>query len=694
MIDHDSAKIYGTVQDVSRFGMYDSAFTIRTDEGKYYASGKILMLHKGMRLSLSGKVTHSLSGNFIFFDEYEIESPHSAEDVELFLKGIPSIGPKTANKIIEYYGDTTYDQLFVLQNANDAPITPRQKDSIQRYMEEFMLQLNTYRRLKLTNLPLRKAYTIYKYLQQHTELTLEHPLEIAKLSFVDINDIKRVNTITDDKYYLEQAFALCAIRAKAANPNSEYVEYNAAIRSIKYHMSREKVAVGKASDVAAKQAVEDLIEEEYITKIENNGNTYLYIREIEEAKNSIKQFVEIADGRNISSIMGKARFAFAELGVVPSDQQIEAVNAINNNFAIITGGAGTGKSLVISAIYKVCEEAGIKAFVLTPTGKAADRLSAFGIPAMTIHRKVGYNGAEASKNAYDPLEVDLVIVDEASMVDYATLAMLIRAMPELSSLILVGDNNQLPPVGIGKPFMKAVTTAEHVYKLDRVYRQEGRNGILLASQNVIQGKLPRSKKGEVIYYKAENKDEVLTNVQKIYTYFVSKYGEQKTKHNTIIVTATRDLADSINHIIRSEIFSVSSSNMFVAGDKVMQTINNYDKEVFNGEIGYVREVDNGVMVEFDNKLVHYTENEYAEIDYAYATTVYKAQGSEANIVIFPLVQSKISNVSKELIYTAVTRAKRILVLITNTKDYYTAISNSILKDGVVDGNFETISRSV
>ena len=146
-------------------------------------------------------------------------------------------------------------------------------------------------------------------------------------------------------------------------------------------------------------------------------------------------------------------------------------------------------------------------------------------------------------------------------------------------------------------------------------------------------------------------------------------------------------------MIRSEIFSVNSYSTFVVGDKVMQTINNYDKEVFNGEIGYVREVDDGVTVEFGDKLVRYTPNEYAEIDYAYATTVYKAQGSEASVVIFPLVQATISNASKELVYTAVTRAKRTLVLITNMKDYYTAVSKSIKskKEGVVNGNLKAVS---
>ncbi len=691
----DVRTITGIVQDVSSFGLYSSAFVVRTAEGKYYASGKILMLHKGMKLSLTGKVVSGALGSFIYFDSYEIESPHSVEDIELFLTGIPSIGSKTASKIIEHYGDETYNQLFVRQNADDAPISDKQKENIRAFMTEFMSQMNVYTNLKLTTLPLRKAYSIYKYLMQHPDdsLHIEHPLEIAKLPFVDINDIKRVNAISDDKYYLPQAFVLGAIRSRASNPNSEYVEYEAAVRSARYHMSREKVATGADSTKLAQAAIADLIESEYISSIEIDGKTYLSIGEIEAAKKVIEAFMSINDGRQIDNIADLAKDAFAQMGVVPSDKQLEAVNALNDNLAIITGSAGTGKSLVISAIYKVCEALGLKAYVLTPTGKAADRLSAFGIPAMTIHRKVGYNGAEATKDAYDPLDVDVVIVDEASMVDYMTLAMLIRAMPKLASLILVGDDNQLPPVGIGKPFMQAVESAKHVYRLDRVYRQAGKDGILQAAINVINGKLPKPKSGEVIYYKAETKEEAIDKVRKMYTYLVRQHGEDKTKRSTMIVTATRDLADSINHMIRTEIFSVNSYSPFVVGDKVMQIINNYDKEVFNGEIGYVREVDDGVTVEFGNKLVKYTPNEYAEIDYAYATTVYKAQGSESNIVIFPLVQATISSASKELVYTAITRAKHTLVLITNMKDYYTAVSKSIKikKEGVVNGNLKAVS---
>ena len=683
--------IYGTVQDVSTFGLYNSSFTLRTVYGKYYATGKILMLHKGMKLKLTGKILSGISGNFMYFTSYEIESPHSAEDVELFLTNISSIGSKTSKKIIEYYGDGTYDQLFVRKNVDDAPVRDKIKDNVRLFMEEFMMQFNIYNKLKLITLPLRKAYSIYKYLQQHSELDFEHPMEIAKLSFVDINDIKRVNTISDDDYFLPEAFALCAIRAKASNPNNEYVELQKAVRSIRYHLSREKIATGIESTKMANSAIDSLAEKEYISIAECCGKEYLSINEIETAKEVIDNFISIDDSRNIDNVIDKAKLVFEDMDVVPSDQQLDAVNALNNNFAIVTGGAGTGKSLVIAAMYKVCERIDLKAFVLTPTGKAADRLSSFGIPAMTIHRKVGYNGAEASKNAYDQLDAEVIIVDESSMVDYMTLAMLIRAMPEFASLILVGDDNQLPPVGIGKPFMQAVGNTKHVYKLERIYRQAGKEGILQASNNVIHGKLPKRKTGEVLYYKAETKEEILSAVQKIYTHLIKKSGEDSTKRNTLIVTTTRDLADSINNIIRNNILSVSQLLPFVVGDKVMQTINNYDKEVFNGEIGYVREVDDGITVEFDNKLVRYTPNEYAEIDYAYATTVYKAQGSEANIVIFPLVQATISNASKELVYTAVTRAKHTLVLITNTKDYFTAVSKSIKdeKEGVMNGNIKT-----
>ena len=340
----------------------------------------------------------------------------------------------------------------------------------------------------------------------------------------------------------------------------------------------------------------------------------------------------------------------------PDEIQKEAIKkSFYNKVHIITGGPGTGKSTVLITIYKIAEAVGYNPIVLTPTGKAADRLKS--VNARTIHFALGWNGIEAQKQIHN----DFVIIDEASMLDLHTLELLLSHLTNEPTLIMVGDANQLPPVEAGNPFLDLINCGRfELTKLQNIYRQgEGSKIITLANEILSRnfgGIFKLLNCEDIITIQRSNPEEILL---RLYTemYNTNPYGD------FIILTPLRNegLAYSASYL--------NNKLKKIPGPKrVMCVENDYTREVYNGETGFIVSVDEdgNTTVNFNNKVVEYDPLDYAiYIDYCYATTVHKAQGSEYDVVLIPMFADHLPYWTVKLLYTAVTRAKKKLVFVSD-----------------------------
>jgi exodeoxyribonuclease V alpha subunit len=377
---------------------------------------------------------------------------------------------------------------------------------------------------------------------------------------------------------------------------------------------------------------------------------------------------------------GRAEAARAlELPDALSEQQKEAVRtALTSGLMVLTGGPGTGKTTTVEAIVAAHEKLELRVTLCAPTGRAAKRMSeASGREASTIHRLLEWNPALGgfSRDAGNPLQTDLVLVDEASMLDLTLARALLDAVPPSASLVLVGDVDQLPPVGAGQVLRELIRSERApVVRLDRVFRQAQRSAIVRGAHAILQGRLPtptaRGEKGpgDLFVVRAREPDAVIARVCSSLRRIPAAYGLDAQRDVQVLVPMRRGPlgTENLNAVLQAELNPARSSAQarFRPGDKVMQLRNDYEREVFNGDIGWVQRVEDGVTyVRFDSGLRSYEADDLDALTLAYACTIHKSQGSEFPAVVLVLHNAHYVLLSRALLYTAVTRAKRLVVVV-------------------------------
>ncbi len=384
-------------------------------------------------------------------------------------------------------------------------------------------------------------------------------------------------------------------------------------------------------------------------------------------------------------------------GVEYDEVQIAAIRqAILSKVMVLTGGPGTGKTTTTQGIIAALQTAGLKILLAAPTGRAAKRMSeATGMEAKTIHRLLKFSPAEGYKrNDENPLEGDALIVDECSMIDIVLMNSLMKAIPNHMRLILVGDVDQLPSVGAGNVLRDIIDSGKiPVVRLTRIFRQAQTSRIVMSAHAINQGRFPDISNGKATDFFFMQSDDpvqvsetivslVRERLPKAYHLETSKIQVLTPMQRGIIGATNLNLAlqDALNP---NKIGLVRGGFSFRQGDRVMQIRNNYDKDVFNGDLGYVSEVnmeERTLTADFDGKPVEYEASELDELTLAYATTIHKSQGSEYPIVVMPVLMNHYVMLQRNLIYTGVTRAKKICVLIGSTKALAYAIHNmTVLK---------------
>lgn len=387
-----------------------------------------------------------------------------------------------------------------------------------------------------------------------------------------------------------------------------------------------------------------------------------------------------------------------DMGIEFAPQQAEAITtAIKEKVTIITGGPGTGKSTITNAILTVATQEKRVVLLAAPTGRAAKRMTEItGHAASTIHSmlKFDFRAGGFKHGSKDPLEADLIIVDEASMIDTSLMAALLRAVPSNAKLIIVGDVNQLPSVGPGN-VLKDIIASNSVptVMLTEIFRQAKGSRIITNAHSVNAGEMPdlkNDKAGDFFFLEAESPEDVASLITDLVTRRLpTTYGVHPIWDIQVLTPQNRGVVGTItlNQQLQEKLIKKSAPHItrdgktFFVGDKVMQLRNNYQREVYNGDMGQIKSIHNDddvVVVSMDGRDVEYEFSHLDELNHAYAVTIHKYQGSECPIVVMPIHTTHFKMLTRNILYTGITRGK-VKVILVGTKK---AISIAVNKDEI------------
>ena len=387
-----------------------------------------------------------------------------------------------------------------------------------------------------------------------------------------------------------------------------------------------------------------------------------------------------------------------KLGIGLAQKQKEAIAlATSSKALVVTGGPGTGKTTLIMAILRIFQQLKLRICLAAPTGRAAKRMSeATGWEAKTIHRLLEYSPKRRAfkRDELDPLEADVVIIDEASMVDTLLMYHLLKAIPPRAHLIVVGDVDQLPSVGPGNVLKDIIHSGMlTVVLLTEIFRQAQESTIVLNAHRINQGEFPvlremtKDERADFYFIEEEDPEKVLEKIVMLASKRIpDHFGfhpvrdiQVMTPMHRGVIGVTR-LNDELQKTLNPGRPGINCGNKILrVGDKVMQMTNNYDKDVFNGDIGWIAKIDEEdreVVIDFEGKLVTYDYADLDELALAYAISVHKSQGSEYPAVIVPMTTQHYLLLQRNLLYTAITRAKKLVVLIGTKKALAIAIRNN------------------
>ena len=371
--------------------------------------------------------------------------------------------------------------------------------------------------------------------------------------------------------------------------------------------------------------------------------------------------------------------------VLAPSQRDAAALALARKLLVITGGPGVGKTTLVNAILAILRAKGVRVALAAPTGRAAKRLSeSTGLEARTIHRLLEINPAtgEFRRHASNPLSVDLLVLDEASMIDVPLLRALLRAVPIGAALLIIGDVDQIPSVGPGKVLADIIASGRvPVVRLTEVFRQAASSRIILAAHRIKRGQMPEpevpGEPSDFHFIPATSSDEILGRLVRLVADRIPRSsGLDPIRDIQVLSPMQRGglgaralnlaLQEVLNPLPRGAASIERFGSRFAAGDKVMQIENDYERDVFNGDLGIVRAVDleeGELVVGFESRELRYSFGELDELQLAYATTIHKSQGSEYPAVVIPLTTQHYTMLARNLLYTGITRGKRLVVLI-------------------------------
>jgi exodeoxyribonuclease V alpha subunit len=439
-------------------------------------------------------------------------------------------------------------------------------------------------------------------------------------------------------------------------------------------------------------AVEEVRAEGELVRESGGEEPWLYLKPLFLSEVGVARAIRsLRDGAHpLPAINTEIALTWVEekMGLELASTQRDAIRqAATSKLLVITGGPGTGKTTIVRGLLEIFSAKGLRCALCAPTGRAAKRLSeTTGREAKTIHRLLEFDPSCGGfkRDRANPLDLDLLVADEASMVDVVLMNQLLRAIPPAACVVLVGDVDQLPSVGPGTVLCDIIASrAVPVVRLTEIFRQAGQSWIVRAAHRVNEGMMPESApagQGDFYLVEAESPDAILDLlITLVRDRIPSRFGFDPFRDVQVLTPMNRSVLGARHLNTRlQEVLNPPRQGpqierfgwTYRVGDKVLQTVNNYQKEVFNGDIGRVTaidEVDQEVTVSYDGRAVNYDFGELDELALAYSLTIHKSQGSEYPAVVIPLHTQHYMMLQRNLLYTGITRGKKLVVLVGSRK---------------------------
>lgn len=634
-------------------------------------------------------------GNQFVVETWQEVMPATIYGIEKYLGSglVKGIGPKFAHLIVEKFGTETIDiietdieRLYEVVGIGKKRVEKiRDSWEKQKDIKDVMLFLQGY------GVSTAYAAKIYRqYGKDSIETVKANPYKLA-------DDIWGIGFKTADGIANKMGYEKNDLRRCKSGLN--YTLNQLSDEGHVYAVEEQLVEAAKklleADEEPIRQAMSEMLANDELKQ--EKDAIYLppfYFSEVGTARKILGLLNQSVTRKNVSLDIDAIQ---KSSGIVFDDVQIAAIKqAVDAKVMVLTGGPGTGKTTTTQGIIAAFKTMGLRILLAAPTGRAAKRMSeATGMEAKTIHRLLEYNPADGYKrNDENPLEGDALIVDECSMVDIMLMYNLMKAIPTDMRLVLVGDIDQLPSVGAGNVLRDIIDSERvSVIRLTRIFRQAQTSRIVMNAHAINKGNFPDISNGkdtDFFFIKMEDPEKVATQIVNLVQNRLPKAYHQPLSNIQVLTPMQRGVvgAANLNTILQNALNnstqSLSRSGcVFKKGDRVMQIRNNYDKDVFNGDIGVVASInqeDRTLAVDFDSHIVEYEISELDELTLAYATTIHKSQGSEYPIVVMPVMMNHYVMLQRNLIYTGITRSKKVCVLIGQVKALAYAVHHQTVTD--------------
>ncbi len=622
--------------------------------------------------------------------------PNTLDGIEKYLGSglIKGIGPRFARKIVKAFGEKVFDviegepellsTIAGVGSVRAQSICDSWKD--QKVIREIMIFLQSH------GIGTARATRIYKtYGADAIEIVSKNPYQLARdirgIGFISA-DIIAFNLGIEKNSLLRAQAGLSHVLLEAASNGHCYLPQDILIQKSQKLLEIDQEIIKFAIE---KEVANDFLVMDTANQDDAIFLPYYHFYEKYIANSLLRLIKTLVPTTSTSKCIEWVEFF---LGIQLADKQKEAINlALNKKIIVITGGPGTGKTTLINSLVKILEDKKIRVKLCAPTGRAAKRLSeSTGIRAVTIHRLLEIDVVHGGfkRNEYYPLLCDYLIVDEMSMVDVQLFYSLLKALPKHSSLVLVGDVDQLPSIGAGKVLQDIIeSNVVPIMRLNEIFRQVATSDIILNACRVNKGLLPEKPftngKSDFYFIEVGEEEEIINKISTMVKDRIpNKFNLHPVNDIQVLCPMRRgNIGAKALNIVLQKLLNPNCSisitrfgETFALGDKVMQIENNYDKEIYNGDIGVINNIrEQELLIDFDNRCVVYDYTELDQIVLAYATTIHKSQGSEYPAVIIPITMQSFMMLRRELIYTGITRGKKLVIIIGQKKALAIAVKN-------------------
>jgi exodeoxyribonuclease V alpha subunit len=706
-IDPKAATVEGTLEKIV-FTNEDTGWSVVrvSSPGRFEpitAVGNLLGIQPGENLRLTGEwVRDARFGEQLAVKSYVTVKPSTLVGIERYLASglVPGIGPTMAKRLVAHFG---IDTLEIIENAGHRlkevdGIGPIRAGRIleawaeQRDIKDVMVFLQSH------GVSSAYAIRIYKrYGRSAVHVVRENPYQLAI-------DVFGIGFLTADKIAgslgIEKTSPARA-RAGVLHALGELVEDGHVFAPKPLLLEKARLLL-EVDEAIIARAIDELAAEEAVAIEDLGASTIaIYRRDLLEAEErAAKRLIRLATAPEAKLDLDVDRalawFESQNAITLAPEQRAALASSLRAKVSVITGGPGTGKTTIVKGLLRILEKKNRRIALAAPTGRAAKRMQeATGREARTLHRLLELDPKSGgfTRNEESPLDLDVLVVDEVSMVDLLLFDRLLAALPPSAQLVLVGDVDQLPSVGPGSVLADVISSnTVQTTKLDRIFRQAEQSLIITNAHRINRGEMPRLEKSatpeNVDFYMIERRDpdDVLATIKElIQNRIPSRFGVDPiddvqvltpmNKGSLGVASMNRELQALLNP--RGETLT-RGSRVFRTGDKVMQLRNNYDLGVFNGDIGRVKSVDledHAVTIRFDDRDVVYGPAELDELNLAYACSIHKSQGSEFPVVVIPLSTQHWVMLQRNLLYTAVTRGRRLVVIVGSSKALSAAVNS-------------------